>query len=151
MQQKKKLIKDMLKSKGGTHRRFCLSKYFAKLKEIAMKEILYPILEHIEFVISVISIAVVIYGALIAVVQFIKGEVIHFSGKEKLRTIMVIRSDLGVYLLLGLELLIAADIIKTILNPALIELLTLGGIVLLRTILSVFLEREMKGLKELSE
>ena len=64
---------------------------------------------------------------------------------------MIIRSDLGVYLLLGLELLIAADIIKTILNPALIELLTLGGIVLLRTILSVFLEREMKGLKELSE
>ena len=116
-----------------------------------MKEILYPILEHIEFVISVISIAVVIYGALIAVVQFIKGEVLHLSGKEKLRTIMIIRSDLGVYLLLGLELLIAADIIKTILNPALIELLTLGGIVLLRTILSVFLEREMKGLKELSE
>ena len=64
---------------------------------------------------------------------------------------MIIRSDLGVYLLLGLELLIAADIIKTILNPALIELLTLGGIVLLRTILSVFLEREMRGLKELSE
>ena len=68
-----------------------------------------------------------------------------------MRTIMIIRSDLGVYLLLGLELLIAADIIKTILNPALIELLTLGGIVLLRTILSVFLEREMRGLKELSE
>ena len=116
-----------------------------------MKEILYPILEHIEFAISVISIAVVIYGALIAVVQFVKGELLHFSGKEKLRTIMIIRSDLGVYLLLGLELLIAADIIKTILNPALIELLTLGGIVLLRTILSVFLEREMKGLKELNE
>ena len=111
-----------------------------------MKAILYPILEHIEFVISIISIAVVIYGALIAVVQFIKGEAMHFKGKEKMRTIMIIRSDL-----LGLELLIAADIIKTILNPALIELLTLGGIVLLRTILSVFLEREMRGLKELSE
>ena len=92
-----------------------------------MKAILYPILEHIEFVISIISIAVVIYGALIAVVQFIKGEAMHFKGKEKMRTIMIIRSDLGVYLLLGLELLIAADIIKTILNPALIELFRKRG------------------------
>lgn len=50
-------------------------------------------------------------------------------------------------LLLGLEFLIASDILKTVLEPTLNELAILGGIVVLRTILSVFLNREIKDLE----
>ena len=58
-----------------------------------------------------------------------------------------LRATFGTYLLLGLEFLIASDILKTVLEPTLNELALLGGIVVLRTILSVFLNKEIKELE----
>jgi uncharacterized membrane protein len=112
-----------------------------------MKETVNEILQHIEFVISLLSIAVVLYGALRAVVAFVRTETGKFDNEHKIHELMSIRADLGVYLLLGLELLISADIITTILNPALMELAILAGVVLLRTVLSMFLNKELKELK----
>ena len=57
-----------------------------------------------------------------------------------------IRADLGRGILLGLELLIAADIIGTVVvEPTLANLAVLGGIVLIRTFLSFALEAELRG------
>ena len=42
--------------------------------------------------------------------------------------------------------MIASDILKTVLEPTLNELAILGGIVVLRTVLSVFLNKENKEL-----
>lgn len=112
-----------------------------------MKELINEVLQYIEFGISLISIAVVIYGALRAIIAFIKTEMSRSDNSNKIHALMSIRADLGVYLLLGLELLIAADIITTILHPALMELAILAGIVTLRTVLSLFLNKELKELQ----
>ncbi len=58
-----------------------------------------------------------------------------------------IRCYLGTYLLLGLEIMIVADIIKTVLNQTREELIFLGGIVLIRTILSYFLNKEIEQIE----
>ena len=58
-----------------------------------------------------------------------------------------LRAVFGTYLLLGLEFLIASDILKTVLEPTMNELIILGGIVVVRTILSVFLNKEIKELE----
>lgn len=56
------------------------------------------------------------------------------------------RSNLGEAILLGLEFLVAADIINTIaIKPTLNSLAVLAGIVLIRTFLSFSLEVEIKG------
>ncbi len=56
------------------------------------------------------------------------------------------RSNLGRAILLGLEFLVAADIINTVaIEPTLQSLLILGGIVLIRTFLSFSLEVEIEG------
>jgi uncharacterized membrane protein len=56
------------------------------------------------------------------------------------------RSNLGRGILLGLELLVGADIIGTITAPLTSEsVLLLGGIVLIRTFLSFSLETEIEG------
>ncbi len=102
------------------------------------------ILEDIAIAISIISITVVVYGTLIATFSFIKNEMLRFKGKYKIQRLRVLRADLGTYLLLGLEILIAADILKTILEPGTTELIVLGGIVLLRTVLSFFLNKEIQ-------
>jgi uncharacterized membrane protein len=56
------------------------------------------------------------------------------------------RYRLGRAIILGLELLVAADILRTITTePTLAEVAVLGGIVLIRTFLSVSLEVELEG------
>ena len=56
------------------------------------------------------------------------------------------RSDLGRAILLGLEFLVAADIVHTVaIDPTLDSLAILGGIVLIRTFLSFSLEVELEG------
>ena len=102
------------------------------------------IVGYISVGISVASLAVIIYGTIIALIAFVKNE---FSS-DKSTGIRQIRANFGGYLMLCLELLIGADILKTVVEPSYDELLVLGGIVVLRTVLSVFLNREIKELEE---
>jgi uncharacterized membrane protein len=58
----------------------------------------------------------------------------------------VLRQALGGTLLLGLEILVAADLVRTIaVSPTLNNVLILGLIVLIRTFLSFSLETEISG------
>ena len=52
------------------------------------------------------------------------------------------------HILSGLELFIVSDIIHTALSLAFADLLFLGLLVVIRSIVSFFLEREIKDLKE---
>ncbi len=57
-----------------------------------------------------------------------------------------LRRDIGRGILLGLELLVAADIIRTVaISPTLESIAVLAGIVLVRTFLSFILEVEVTG------
>ena len=102
-------------------------------------------------IISVISLLIVTYGALIAFIAFTINELKRFTGKYTSINIRRLRATFGTYLLLGLEFLIASDILKTVLEPTLNELAILGGIVVLRTVLSVFLNKEIKELDKLEK
>lgn len=57
-----------------------------------------------------------------------------------------LRERIGAAILLGLELLVAADIIRTIAErPTLNQVVVLGGVVLIRTFLSFTLAVELEG------
>ena len=98
-------------------------------------------------IISVTSLLIVTYGALIGVISFFRNELKRLTGTYSITNIRKLRAVFGTYLLLGLEFLIASDILKTVLEPTLNELAILGGIVVLRTVLSVFLNKEIKELE----
>jgi len=56
------------------------------------------------------------------------------------------RKNMGKAILLGLELLVAADIIRTVVvSPTIDHVLTLGIVVLIRTFLSISLQVELEG------
>lgn len=55
-----------------------------------------------------------------------------------------IRLKLGRVLALGLEFTVASDILRTAVAPTRQDILNLGAIVLLRTLLNYFLEREIR-------
>ena len=62
------------------------------------------------------------------------------------RAFKTLRDTLGGAILLGLELLVAADIVKTVTaTPSLTDAAILGMIVLIRTVLSISIEIEVDG------
>ena len=99
-------------------------------------------------IISVISLLIVTYGVLVCFIAFLRNEIKRFNGTYTVNNIRQLRADFGTYLLLGLEFLIASDILKTVVDPTLDELAILGGVVVVRTVLSVFLNKEIKELAE---
>ena len=109
-----------------------------------MNDFFYMIAQAVEAV----SFSIMLYGALLAVMMFIKNELGRLNGKFTLNGLSKVRIDFGYYILLGLQFLIAADIIETILKPELDELIELGGIVAIRILLSYFLTKEINELKE---
>lgn len=89
---------------------------------------------------EVIGVVIIVIGAAAAAVRFATGR----SGAEDRYS--GLRSDLGRSVLLGLEFLVAADIIGTVaIEPTLDGVIVLGIIVLIRTFLSFSLETEIEG------
>ncbi|QNT75397.1 DUF1622 domain-containing protein [Dehalogenimonas etheniformans] len=106
------------------------------------------VLEFISLGISLIAGVIIIYGVVIAIIRVAQEEWGQFeAGNDKLFNFEKIRYSLGSHLLLGIEFLIAADIMRTIVTPTLEQLAILGGLVIIRTILSYVLENEIKSQK----
>jgi len=88
--------------------------------------------------------AIIVVGAFGSLAIFLARLVRGAGPRETL--IASFRSSLGRSILLGLEFLVAADIINTVaVEPTVQSLLVLAGIVLIRTFLSFSLEVEIEG------
>ena len=103
-------------------------------------------IEYISLGIGLVGIFIVLWGVIVGLVEFIRAQIAHLGRKRKLLPLEKIRIDLGRYLLLGLEFLIAADIIRTIVKPSLEEVAVLLAIVAIRTVISYFLNKEVERL-----
>ena len=101
------------------------------------------VLNYISVGIGIIGVAVIIWGVLKVLVRLIHAELIIRGRKRASTGREVLRHQLGSYLLLGLEILIAADVIHTVTHPTLNDMALLGSIVLIRTLISYFLDREL--------
>jgi uncharacterized membrane protein len=95
--------------------------------------------DYLRLVVEAIGAAVVGYGVVATAARF-------------LLTLLGVRDDsnteirlfLGRYLALGLEFQIGADILSTAVAPTLDEVLLLGAIVVIRTVLNYFLSKELE-------
>lgn len=107
-------------------------------------DILYIISESI----SIIGVVIMCWGVLLAIVRFLKSELHNLKKlpKEHIQKERIyLRQNLGSYILLGLEFMVAGDIIHTVLKPDMNALIILGSIVAIRTVISYFLNKEIKG------
>lgn len=100
-------------------------------------------LHHASFGISVLGVLVIAFGVLCGAGRFLYSEVLAVRGADVEGDRRRLRHVLGYYLLLGLEFLIAADIIETLMKPTPQELLVLGAIVAIRTVISYSLNAEL--------
>jgi len=93
---------------------------------------------------GIVGIGVLTWGVLVGMCELAKLEVHRLRGREIAHERAIVRQDLGYYILLGLEFLIAADIMHTIRRPTLEELAVLAIIVAIRTVISYFVNLEMR-------
>ena len=101
----------------------------------------YDVIETVGKVIDAVGVAVIAIGALISAA----GAVSRMRRKTG-DVYRVFREQLGRSILLGLEFLVAADIIRTVaITPNASSVAVLGGIVLIRTFLSFSLQLEVTG------
>jgi uncharacterized membrane protein len=102
------------------------------------------ILSYTSAVIALAGVAILAWGVLLSLCRLVYREFSRLRRRHIWQERERIRHQLGSYLLLGLEFLIAADVIMTIVDPTLVEVAILGGIVLIRTVISFFLDRELR-------
>jgi uncharacterized membrane protein len=100
-------------------------------------------LHHASFGIGVLGVLVIGFGVLIGLARFVRSEIAAVRGEVVEEERRQLRHVLGYYLLLGLEFLIAADIIDTLMKPSSQDLIVLGAIVGIRTIISYSLNSEL--------
>src|SRR5216683_7609176 len=92
---------------------------------------------------EVAGVSILVIGAVAAFVMYVIALVRHKDGPQAYRDL---RRDLGKAILIGLELLVAADIIRSVaLDPTFATIGVLGLIVVVRTFLSWSLELEVNG------
>lgn len=109
------------------------------------------VINRVSFWIGSIGILVIMWGVILSVLYFLYYEyidVLKVSGRSKTKEIKdkhTLRQELGSYILLGLEFMIAGDIIHTIIKPDKNALIVLGSIVAIRTVISFFLNKELKS------
>jgi len=89
-----------------------------------------------------VAVLLVVWGSIEAAVGCIvlvaRRQTGHGARKEVWRRF-------GVWLLLGLEFELAADIIETVISPEWIDIAQLGAIAVIRTFLNYFLEKDLEA------
>ena len=94
-------------------------------------------------VIEAVGALIMVIGGAFVLLRYVAAILLRRTyGKDYMR----LRGDLGRVILLGLEVLIVADIVRTIIvEPSVTSVVVLGTIVLIRTILSFSLDIEIEG------
>ena len=95
--------------------------------------------------IGILGVLVICLGVATGLVRLVRSEISAARGGDVESSRQQLRHLLGYYLLLGLEFLIAADIIDTLMKPSAQDLLVLGAIIVIRTVISFSLNAELKS------
>ncbi len=124
---------------GNSARSDCGSRYQPRAAPVSFNEIV----ENVGKGIDAAGVAAIVIGAVIATVIFVA----RVAGRPgTLDAYRAYRQSLGRAILLGLELLVAADIIRTVaIDPSFTSAGVLAIIVAIRTFLSMSLELEISG------
>ena len=102
----------------------------------------------LESLIPILTLSIELIGVGVILLGILYGTFIFFRSvlKKEEDAYEKLRHRLGRSILLGLELLVAGDIINTVaIEPTMESVVVLGGIVLIRTFLSFSLEVELDG------
>jgi uncharacterized membrane protein len=109
-----------------------------------------PVAIGFEWLVSLVelfAIAILVIGLVRFAAAFAGGEAFRRDAIERTHVMNVGRVELGRHILAALEVFIVADLIRTVLELTLDNLLFLATLVTIRSVISFFLEREMRHIE----
>lgn len=111
-----------------------------------IKEVLHVIVE----VIDIIGVIILLIGFIKILLKYLKIEFKNIVHTPFIK-LQKIRCEMGIYILLGLDFLIVSDIIQTILDLNIEEIIKLSVLILIRTIISYFLGKEILEIESIDD
>lgn len=111
-------------------------------------EVLEQFFEYVAVGIDLVGISMILWGFTLSFKDWVMLEVKRGEAIGFLRATRMIRCQLGTYLLMGLEFMIASDIIHSFISRSPDDLMFLGMIVVMRTAIGYFLGKEMEEVRE---
>ncbi len=109
---------------------------------------LHPFLFTFSTYIEVFGVLILIYGSLKIAFRYFIIEFESFRKKNLTEKMQDIRYEIGIYILFALDFLIIADIIMTISDPTKDEMIKLGVMIIIRTMIGYFLSKEIEGIHQ---
>lgn len=108
-----------------------------------MMHVFHEVVEWTALGIDVVASAIMVWAFLVSLFGFLKAS---FGGapSERIRRLQVVRCGLGIKLVFALELLIISDLLHTVVSRTMDDLMFLAALVLIRTIVAYFLNREIQ-------
>ena len=110
-----------------------------------MEEVLLGVSRFVALVIDAMAVAIVGYGAVEAFIRLVRVGIAPRASHGARKAIW---QRFGVWLLLGLEFELAADIIGTVVSPTWRDIGELAAIAAIRTFLNYFLEKDVERAEE---
>jgi uncharacterized membrane protein len=108
-------------------------------------------MHEIHLVVEWVAVAIDLTASLIMVVAFamavvglVRGGFGAGNARGRIRNLQVVRCELGVKLVFALELLIIADLLHTVISRSVDDLILVGGLVVIRTVIAYFLNKEIE-------
>jgi uncharacterized membrane protein len=110
-----------------------------------MEELFREVASYIALGLEAVAVVIIVYGAGVAMAGLFQRNpdtLRPFAGKKR------VYMSFGVWLLLGLEFELAADIVRTAISPTWGQIGELAAIAVIRTFLNYFLERDVEKYAE---
>lgn len=107
-----------------------------------LEKIINTVLFYVIWIIEIIGICIIVFGTFYALYKLFKNKYERIKSKDKSGA--SVKLTLANYLALGLEFLLAAEILRTVTtNRELSEILVLGAIIILRAAMSLLIYWEL--------
>jgi uncharacterized membrane protein len=105
---------------------------------------IHQVLEWLAVVIDLTGALIMVWAFVVAVVDLIRGSISAGDTHSRIRNMQTARCGLGVKLVFALELMIVSDLLNTIISRSVDDLILVGGLVVIRTVIAYFLNKEIQ-------
>jgi uncharacterized membrane protein len=107
-------------------------------------QVINEILEWLAVAVDLTGAMIMVWAFAAAVVGLVRGSIRAGDARSRIRNMQVVRCGLGVKLVFALELMIISDLLVTIISRSIDDLILVGGLVVIRTVISYFLNKEIQ-------
>ncbi|MEM9685638.1 MAG: DUF1622 domain-containing protein [Bacteroidota bacterium] len=107
-------------------------------------------LQWIGELIDIIGVVILLFGFIKMLFKYLRTEIKNLLNTP-IKSLQRIRSEIGIYILLALDFLIASDIIRTVMDVDREQLIELSVLIALRIAIGYFLGKEVEEIESSTE